>query len=68
MSPKVPNAMIILLSYVCTRAQNRDCMEDCVINGLLIPKGVSVQADVWTIHYDPELWGPTDPYTFDPTR
>jgi hypothetical protein len=27
-----------------------------------------VQANVWSIHYDPDIWGPTDPHVFEPER
>ena len=30
--------------------------------------GSVIQADVYTIHYDPELWGPEDPNLFIPER
>lgn len=42
-------------------------METCVIGDLLIPKGLTVAADVWTVHYDPQVWGP-DADKFRPER
>ncbi len=27
-----------------------------------------IHADVYSVHYDPELWGPEDPYVFFPER
>ncbi|XP_074642689.1 cytochrome P450 3A29-like [Tubulanus polymorphus] len=47
---------------------NRLCMESCTINGVFIPKGAVVQANVWAIHYDPDIWGPVDPKEFYPER
>ncbi|ELU14194.1 hypothetical protein CAPTEDRAFT_220559 [Capitella teleta] len=47
---------------------NRRCVESCTINGLTIPEGMVIQANVWNIHYDPDIWGPTDPTVFEPER
>jgi len=47
---------------------NRLCMETCKIDDLTIPAGVVVQANSWTIHNDPDVWGPTDPKIFEPER
>ncbi|CAD5231547.1 unnamed protein product [Bursaphelenchus xylophilus] len=44
----------------------RECVEDCVIKGINIKKGVCIQAPVHAIHFDPEIW--TNPMTFDPNR
>ncbi|XP_013415692.1 cytochrome P450 3A29 [Lingula anatina] len=46
---------------------SRRCMESCVVSGISIPEGVTVQADVWSIHRDPDVWG-DNPDTFDPER
>ena len=27
-----------------------------------------IQANVWNIHYNPDIWGPTDPDVFEPER
>ena len=50
------------------RYVNRLCMEDTVVYGQIIPAGVVVQPDIWTIHYDKDLWGPVDPHEFEPER
>lgn len=46
---------------------NRKCLEACNIGGIYIPEGVTVQADVWSVHYDPDVWG-DDPEHFIPER
>jgi cytochrome P450 len=35
---------------------------------LLSFQGTLVHADVYSVHYDRELWGPEDPYVFYPER
>ncbi|CAF4153533.1 unnamed protein product, partial [Adineta steineri] len=46
----------------------RCAMENTVVQGINIEKGTSVHADIYSIHYDRELWGPDDPYIFLPER
>ncbi|XP_064626737.1 cytochrome P450 3A11-like [Lineus longissimus] len=46
----------------------RLCMERTTICGLTIPAGMTIMANVEDIHYDPEIWGPTDPDVFEPER
>lgn len=43
-------------------------MKPTTIKGIDIPKNLMVVADVLSIHYDPELWGPVDPNEFYPAR
>ncbi|XP_076464210.1 cytochrome P450 3A2-like [Babylonia areolata] len=45
----------------------RQCQETCQLEGLTIPGGMLVQANVWAVHRDPRHWGP-QPQEFDPTR
>ena len=35
----------------------RQCMEPSQVQGVDIPTGMIVQANVWQIHYDPKIWG-----------
>ncbi|CAF1373820.1 unnamed protein product [Rotaria sordida] len=42
--------------------------KDTVVQGINIEKGTVVHADVYSVHYDRELWGPEDPYIFFPER
>ncbi|CAF0828341.1 unnamed protein product [Adineta steineri] len=46
----------------------RCAMENTVVQGINIEKGTTVYADIYSIHYDRELWGPDDPYIFLPER
>ncbi len=46
----------------------RRCTNPTKIKGLDIPLDMSICADVLSIHYDPEVWGPTDPNIFYPQR
>ena len=43
-------------------------MNDAVVGGIHIPPGVIIQLDVFSMHYDAEVWGPVDPYEFYPER
>ncbi|VDC01481.1 unnamed protein product [Peniophora sp. CBMAI 1063] len=43
------------------------CMEDDYYNGLYIPKGAVVLANVWEMNREPELFGPNTKH-FDPAR
>ncbi|KAK2147647.1 hypothetical protein LSH36_543g01059 [Paralvinella palmiformis] len=36
-------------------------------NGMDIPEGVVILADVWSVHHDPDIWG-NDQYSFVPER
>ncbi|KAF8781369.1 Cytochrome P450 3A28 like protein [Argiope bruennichi] len=45
---------------------SRICSEDYRVGSMTIPKGAVVQAAVWDIHHDPELW--PEPWKFDPDR
>lgn len=37
---------------------NRRCIEDTYVQGYFIPKGSIIQADVYSVHYNQELWDP----------
>ncbi|XP_078582456.1 cytochrome P450 3A11-like [Branchiostoma floridae x Branchiostoma japonicum] len=44
----------------------RCCVEDAVVNGLTIPKGMTILVPIQGIHYDPERW--SEPKKFIPER
>jgi cytochrome P450 len=56
---------------IATPIQGRKCMETCVVgdgeDAMAIPAGMTVMADVWTVHYDQQIWGP-DADKFRPER
>ena len=45
---------------------NRECTQDCVVNGIAIPKGIEIIIPFYTLHHDPDAWD--DPEKFDPER
>nr|KAG5704131.1 hypothetical protein BaRGS_009661 [Batillaria attramentaria] len=44
----------------------RQATESRVINGVTIPAGMNIHANIWALHHDPEFW--TQPEVFDPER
>lgn len=42
-------------------------MEKTNVLGYQMQEGMIIQANVWELHYDKEVWG-SDPTTFDPER
>ncbi|ORZ15229.1 cytochrome P450 [Absidia repens] len=44
----------------------REATKDCVLNGIFIPKGSLVSADILDVHRNPKVW--TSPYEFNPDR
>ncbi|CAF1663787.1 unnamed protein product, partial [Adineta ricciae] len=59
---------VLRMYPIANRGIQRRAMEDTVIQGIKIEKGCVVCADVYSLHYDAELWGPEDPYVFYPER
>ena len=55
------------LHPLAARAAARECMESTTLGNIKIDKGVQVAADVYTIHYSEEIWGP-DAHVFNPDR
>ena len=43
-------------------------MYPTTVKELKIPKDLAIVVDVLSLHYDRELWGPTDPNVFYPER
>ncbi|CAF1113754.1 unnamed protein product [Didymodactylos carnosus] len=59
---------VLRMHPIAPRAINRECIKDTIVCGYKIPKGSVIQPDVYSIHYDPDLWGPVDPEKFHPER
>ena len=55
------------MMMLCCRVIARQCQDTCQLQGLTIPSGMLVQANVWALHRDPLHWG-DDTETFDPLR
>jgi cytochrome P450 len=53
---------------IANTACTRRCVNRTTLKGIDIPENLTVIADVLSIHYDPELWGPVDPSVFYPMR
>jgi cytochrome P450 len=48
---------------------NRQSTEEFNIEGIgKIPAGTRIAVDMYSLHFDPDLWGPVDPHTFYPER
>jgi cytochrome P450 len=46
---------------------NRQSTEEFHIKNIgTIPVGTRIAIDMYTLHFDPDLWGPVDPYIFYP--
>ena len=49
-------------------AVERVAAKDTTIEGIFLPAGTQVQANMKAVHYDAEHWGPEDPLLFVPER
>ena len=45
---------------------NRECTEDCKVNGIPVPKGMEIIIPFYALHHDPDAW--ENPEKFDPER
>ena len=59
---------VLRMCAVSTLAVRRERNASTSICGHQIEKGCIIQPDVYTIHYDANLWGPEDPNIFYPER
>ena len=48
---------------------NRQSTEDFHIKNIgTMPAGTCIAVDIYSLHFNPDLWGPVDPHTFYPER
>ena len=47
---------------------NRQCNKECQIGDLKIARGTNITVDMYSIHYDEQLYGPVSPLKFYPER
>ncbi|CAF0825016.1 unnamed protein product [Adineta ricciae] len=59
---------VLRMYPITSKAMARECNTTTTICGHTIEEGSIIQPDVFTIHYNPELWGPEDPNIFYPER
>jgi len=59
---------VLRMYPISTTAMTRVCNISTDICGHQIEKGSIIQPDIFTIHYDANLWGPEDPNIFYPER
>ncbi|CAF3944668.1 unnamed protein product [Rotaria sp. Silwood1] len=59
---------VLRMYLITSKALTRECNATTTVCGHIIEKGSIIQPDVFTIHYNPDLWGPEDPNLFIPVR
>ena len=59
---------VLRMYPIAITAVNRECNAAVNICGHEIEPGSVIQPDVYTVHFDANLWGPEDPYKFYPER
>ena len=59
------SSLYVLLIPIYFRT-DRNCSRECTINGITIPKDMSVTIGIDVLHYDPEVW--PEPHKYDPER
>jgi len=47
---------------------NRQCNKECQIGQLKIEEGTNITVDMYSMHYDEQLYGPVSPFKFYPER
>ncbi|UJR21070.1 hypothetical protein I4U23_024170 [Adineta vaga] len=59
---------VLRMYPISSKAMTRECDISTNVCGHTIEKGSVIQPDVFSIHYNPDLWGPEDPTIFYPER
>ncbi|CAF3201353.1 unnamed protein product [Rotaria socialis] len=59
---------VLRMFPITTKAMTRECNITTTVCGHTIEKGCIIQPDIFSIHYNQDLWGPEDPNLFIPER
>ncbi|CAF2961446.1 unnamed protein product [Rotaria sp. Silwood2] len=59
---------VLRMFPMSTMGITRQCNETTTVCGHQIDKGTVIQPDIFSIHYNSEIWGPDDPNQFLPER
>ncbi|CAF0862115.1 unnamed protein product [Rotaria sordida] len=59
---------VLRMYPITTKAMTRECNTTTTVCGHIIEKGCIIQPDIFSIHYNSDLWGPEDPNLFLPER
>ncbi|CAF2055891.1 unnamed protein product [Rotaria magnacalcarata] len=59
---------VLRMYPITVKAMTRECNANATVCGHTIEKGSIIQPDIFSIHYNPDLWGPEDPNLFIPER
>ena len=59
---------VLRMYPIANVAVARTCTKPTTINGINFEVGQTVTVDVMSIHYDPDIFGPQDPFQFNPDR
>ncbi|CAF0997330.1 unnamed protein product [Adineta steineri] len=59
---------VLRMYGISTQAITRESNASVNICGHQIEKGCVILPDVYSVHYDTDIWGPQDPKLFDPER
>ncbi|CAF1278773.1 unnamed protein product [Adineta ricciae] len=59
---------VLRMYPIANTVVQRRAVENTIVQGISIEKDTFIHADIYSVHYDRELWGPEDPYVFCPER
>ena len=59
---------VLRMYPIANGAVNRRAFEDTIVQGIKIPKDTLIHVDIYSVHFNQELWGPEDPHEFYPER
>ncbi|UJR34777.1 hypothetical protein I4U23_027556 [Adineta vaga] len=59
---------VLRMYPIANVAVQRRALDDTIVKGIHIQKGTVIPVDLYSVHFDPDLWGPEDPYSFIPER